>query len=103
MCYICAKFKVACKGRKGPLYNSPGSGEKLSASEELEMVQMGPTNGERESPKRPSAKKSEKRKGKPNLPTAQQVMQSSLARDTGDEEELPCKKRLPQPQPAPKS
>ena len=99
-CYICAKFKVACKGRKGPLYDSPGSGAKPSAPEELETVQKGPTDGEWESPKKPSAKKSEKRKFKPNLPTAQQIIQSSLVRDTG---ELPHKQRLAQPQLAPKS
>ena len=102
-CYICAKFKVACKGRKGPLYNSLGSGAKPSAPEELEMAQMGPTDGELESPKRPLAKKSDKRKGKSNLLTTQQIIQSSLARDTGDEAELPHKKRLARPQLAPKS
>ena len=95
-CYIC-KFKVACKGRNGSLYDSLGSGEKLSAPEELETAQMGPPDGEQESLKRPSAKKSEKRKGKTNLPSAQQIIQGSLARDTGDEAELPCKKRLAQP------
>ena len=91
------------QGEKGAPLQFSRSGAKPSAPEELEMAQTGPTDGEWESPKRPSAKKLEKRKGKPNLPTAQQVMQSSLARDTGDEEELPRKKRLPQPQPAPKS
>ena len=93
VCYICAKFKVACKGGKEPLYNSLGSEAKLSAPEELETVQTGPNDGERESLKRPLAKKPEKRKGKPDLLTAQQIIQSSLARDTGDKAELPHKKR----------
>ena len=43
------------------------------------------------------------RKGKPNLPTSQQIIQSSLARDTGDEAELTCKQRLARSQLAPKS
>ena len=68
-CYICAKFKVSCKGRKGPLYDSPTLGAKPSAPEELETAQMGPTDEEQESPKRQLAKKSDKRKGKNNVPT----------------------------------
>ena len=51
---------MACKGGKEPLYNSSGSEAKLSAPEELETVQMGPNDGERESLKRPLAKKTRK-------------------------------------------
>ena len=49
---------------KGALYNSPGLQAEPSAPEELEMMETGPTDGEWESSKRKSSKKTDKRKGK---------------------------------------
>ena len=93
-CYICAKFKVACKGQKGPLYDSLGLRAKPSAPEELETMEMGPTDGEWESPKIKSSKKANKRKGKSKFTHCLIDYQKyCLAMDTGDEGEVPHKKR----------